>query len=270
MPKPNTQSSSTSKPTFLGLGAAKAATTSVAALLKRHPEIGFPINGQKELHFFDYDENDTETRIRDYLGSFECNRVIGEFSPSYLYVKACRDRILKVLGKQTKFLVILRDPVDRAYSHYCHAVNEWSTDKYRSRGYPIERLSFVEAVKMEEERLLSGEYHIRHQSYFSKGLYAEQLRWYFQVFPRENFFIGLLEEFTAAPNAFMNEIFRFLGVTERHDSDVSVARKLNSQSDGAVRSRDRAWLLQRYLPSILDLEQLLAKDLSGWKRIHPV
>jgi hypothetical protein len=256
-----------SKPTFLGLGAAKSATTSIAQLLKQHPEVGFPQNGKKELHFFDYDENDNEDAIRDYLTGFEPNRVVGEFSPSYLFIKTCRDRIFKTLGEQTKFLVVLRDPVDRAYSHYCHAINVWGAEQYRAAGYPIEDLSFVDAIEAEEQRLASGEYHIRHQSYFSKGLYAEQLKWYFDVFPRELFRIGLFEDFTTHPQAFMQDMFQFLGVTESSKPVPGVAERLNFQSNGTVPLEQRAWLVERFLPSIVELEELLGKDLSAWKRV---
>lgn len=253
-------------PNFLGLGVAKAATTSIARLLAAHPQISFPVSGTKELHFFDYAENDSDDAVRDYLGSFEPNRVVGEFTPSYLFVKESRDRIFRTLGTRTKFFVVLRDPVDRAYSHYCHAVNEWGAETYRARGYPVEDLSFLEAIRAEPRRLESGEYHIRHQSYFSKGLYAAQLRWYFQKFPRDNFHIGFFDDFVADPTGFMNEIFRFLEISE-HTFDADASRKMNSQTRGTIAAADRAWLVDKYLDSIADLEELLGVDLSAWKLV---
>ena len=127
--------------TFLGIGAAKSGTTTLASLISEHPEISFPRSGQKELHFFDEEPVNPET-LQKYFDSFDTNRAIGEFTPSYMFDTKCRDLIYDTLGEDIKFVVILRNPVDRAYSHYCNAVKLWGSPEYRKRGYPGESLSF--------------------------------------------------------------------------------------------------------------------------------
>ena len=173
------------KPNFLGLGAAKAGTTKMAQLLSQHPQIF--MSEPKELHFFDGDGSLGDGSLDSYLANFKENIAIGEYTPSYLFVPDAPEAMARLLGTNLKFIVALRNPIDRAYSHHCHAVNNWSARKWQARGYPVETGTFSAALVEEPARLASGEYHIRHQSYFSKGLYALQLRRFFAHFPRENF-----------------------------------------------------------------------------------
>lgn len=251
------------KPNFLGIGAAKSGTTTIARVLNRHPEIFMSI--PKELHFFDADEFDeSEDSLNEYFNNFEENLIVGEFTPSYMFVPDASVRIKEHLGTDIKFLAILRNPTYRAYSHYCHAVKNWKGEEYARRGYPVEDLSFREAIEQEPERLASGIYHIRHQSYYSKGLYAVQLKRYYDIFHDENIKVVLLEDYIADPELVLKEIYNFLKV------DFGLAPplnniKLNSQSDGNLSDSDRRWLGRRFLDSINELEVLLGRNLDVWK-----
>jgi len=249
-------------PNFLGIGAAKAGTSSLANCLAQHPEISFPHSG-KELHFFDYPECDSAAGQSRYRAEFSPNRAMGEFCPSYLYVRECRDRIRALLGPGVRFIIALRNPVDRAYSHYCHAVHNWGDLRWQQRGYPRETLSFEEALAQEPERLASGEYHIRHQSYFSKGLYAEQIKWYLEIFPPEQFYIYLLDDFISEPGRILKELCIFLDIDPGHEFR-NADKRLNAQSKGMMSDATRRQLTVRYLPDIKELEQLIGRDLSAW------
>jgi hypothetical protein len=252
------------KPNFLGIGAAKAGTTTIARILTTHPEISFPKDGRKEVHFFDYPEKIVDPRKDWYFSLFEPNKAVGEFTPSYLFVPECRDLIYETLGPNVKFIVTLRNPIDRAFSHYCHAVNNWHGEHYLKAGYPVETLSFKEAIAQEETRLQSGQYHIRHLSYFSKGLYAQQLKWYFEKFARENFYIFLLEDYAKNPETILREIYQFLAVDDKFQSP-QVGIKINSQTNQPIPHDTRSILAQRYEGSISELEHLLDRDLSIWR-----
>ncbi len=254
------------RPNFLGIGAAKSGTSSIARMLSTHPEISFPTNGAKELHYFD--ENYFIHSQDWYFAQFEKNVAVGEFTPSYLFMPECRDRIFATLGAQVKFIVALRNPVDRAFSHYCHAVNNWNEDRYRELGYPLESLSFEEALKKENERLASGKYSIRHLSYFQKGLYARQLKWYFQRFSRENFFVYLLEEYAQDPARILGEACAFLGVNPDFQFQ-GVSKKVNAQTNRLIEPQTKEDLLRKYLGSIEELEDLLGRELYLWKGIPP-
>ena len=109
------------RPNFLGIGAARCGTTTLARLLAEHPQVSFPRSERKELHFFD--EQDVNKRnMEEYFKRFDANVAVGEFTPSYLFDPKCRDLIFETIGADIKFIVILRNPVERAYSHYCAAI----------------------------------------------------------------------------------------------------------------------------------------------------
>jgi len=250
------------KPNFLGIGAAKAGTTKVARLLNQHPEVF--ISSPKELHYFDSDDPLGKKTTEWYFSKFEENVARGEITPSYMFVPGAPKLIHSVLGVDMKFIVSLRNPVDRAYSHYCHAVNNWHEEKYRERNYPIEELNFRDAITQEPERLASGEFHIRHQSYFKKGVYSEQLERYFEFFPRENFYIYLFEDFIENPSSIMAEMCQFLGVNDSFKFR-NFGEKVNAQTKGSLDLATRTWLSARYLPDNQKLNDLIGIDVSKWR-----
>ena len=122
------------KPNFLGLGVEKAGTTTVAYHLSTHPEVSFPSNGTKEIHYFDdlYEQKSPSW----YFEKFDKNVRVGEFTALYLRRYWARDRIHDLLGPDVKFIVGLRDPIARAFSHYCHLVNRVREQLFIERGYP--------------------------------------------------------------------------------------------------------------------------------------
>ena len=247
-------------PTFLGIGAAKSGTTSLSLMLNEHPQISMP-RSVKEIHFFD--EHYRKGR-NWYFSMFSPNDAVGEITPSYLFLSECRDRIAQVLGPDVKFLVCLRDPVKRAYSHYCHARNNWGKPRFKAMGYPQETLSFEEAIEAEPERLTSGRYSIRHQSYFTKGLYADQLRHFFERFSRDQFYIFLFETFVSSPQKALYEIYQFLGVDPAFSLGQKVPRT-NAQSDASLSKETSEKLYRKYESAINDLAGLLEQDLDVWR-----
>ena len=248
---------------ILGLGAAKSGTTTLASLLKQHPQIDVSKIG-KEVHFFDekFDQGK-----HWYLGLFENNvnnkSLNLDFTPSYLFDPKCRDRIFDILGLNLKFVVILRNPFERAYSHYCHAVNHWWKPEYRPRGYPEETLSFYEALLAEDERLKSGKYHIRHQSYYNKGLYDRQLEYYFDKFPKSSFFVIIFEEFIQNHQSILVSLYDWLGISADFAKSQELL-KLNSQTQGKIPREAIDFLHYKFESSIKNLERILGKDLSFW------
>ncbi|MCK5677772.1 MAG: sulfotransferase domain-containing protein, partial [Flavobacteriaceae bacterium] len=93
------------------------------------------------------------------------------------------ERIFETLGKDIKIIILLRNPVSRAYSHYLMS---------RRRGY--EDYSFEEAIALEEERVVKGDFERSHFSYISRGKYYEQVKRYLDLFPRENILVLKFED----------------------------------------------------------------------------
>ena len=126
-----------SLPNFMCIGASKSGTTSLYDILKQHSNIFLPTF--KEPHFFDISpvyEHGISWYDKTYFSGVKKEKCIGDFTPTYLFDKYAPERILSSLGKNVKFIIILRNPVDRAYSHYLHSKRDLH-----------EHLSFEDALK---------------------------------------------------------------------------------------------------------------------------
>jgi hypothetical protein len=228
-------------PDFLVIGTAKAGTTSLYRYLKSHPEVYLsPI---KEPRYFAFPETrpvlvgphrtlPVVWKIEDYRRLFEARsteRVAGEMSPLYLYYE-CSPGAIRKLIPNAKLIAILRDPADRAYSHFCH-----------NRRDGLEPLAdFAAALDAEDKRIAQGwwsKYHYRHQGY-----YARQLRRYLELFPREQMLMVLYDDMVADCHGFLKRICSFLGVDEDHSFDIS-------ERDNATVGIPRTFLLRRILRS---------------------
>jgi len=188
-------------PNFIICGTQKGGTTSLYNYLKEHPQIYLP--PKKEIHFFDlYFKRSIEWYRKHFIGA-ESQRfkAIGEATPSYMYLEEVAERIHNTLP-EVKLIFILRNPVDRAYSHYWHEVR---------LGY--EWLSFEEAIKAEPERLARGDIISRlHYSYLDRGKYIIQIDRFRKYFSKDQMLIIIAEELWSNPEQVMRKVFEFLGV----------------------------------------------------------
>jgi len=206
-------------PDFIILGAQKAGTTTVYDNLVKHPAV-HPCD-IKEVHFFDKNWHRGPNWYRAHF-PLKATRgkaieqseqwVTGEGSPYYLFHPLVAERI-KNLCPQARLVVVLRNPVDRAYSHYQH-------EKRKGR----EDLSFEDALAAEVQRigndaeqLKSDQYFQsfahQHFSYKSRGRYAEQLERWFKVFPREQFLILESGDLNRNFAETFERVYKFLGIS---------------------------------------------------------
>lgn len=298
------RSSQHSLPDFFLLGAAKCGTTSLHDYLRQHPELFLPY--AKELNVFDADAEQFATEIDRYHTYFSeaGDRLAGEATPSYFRrVDVVPARMRRLYGDTSpRFLLLLRDPVQRAYSHYLHNVSEGR-----------EPLTFAAALQAEQAHPASK--WRAWKGYFADGVYADTLNQWFETFPRERFLILLSHNLASDPEGVLQRIFHFLDV----DSDVSIdtGKRLNQTGerqsrvlgqllayapDGAlewirqwmpksirlgveqfIRRRstgnasDRPTLdlglernlRQRYDPHVQRLATLIDRDLSAWRSSAP-
>jgi hypothetical protein len=191
------------------LGAQKCGTSSLHNYLTQHPGVTAPL--RKEVHYFDLHYGRGEGWYRAHFGRTGEPGLNLDSSPYYLYHPAVPERMHALLP-DARLIVLVRDPVRRAYSHYWH-----ERDKGR------EGLSFESAVDAEpqrlgrdEERLARGEIEEsrehRLHSYLARGRYAEQLERWFARYPREQFLVLGFEAFVRDPLAGLNETLAFLGL----------------------------------------------------------
>jgi Sulfotransferase domain len=178
-------------------------------------------------------------------------------TPSYLFHPAVPERVAATLP-EARLLVILRDPVDRAYSHYQHA-----------RRRNVEHLSFPDAVAAEEPRLageaerLASDPRYRstrylHRSYISRGLYAEQLERWLGHFRRSQLHVVLAEEFFVRPADVYAETIAFLGLPAWEPAEFPYS---SPHSYPELDKATRAGLAERFAAPNARLSRLLGREL---------
>ncbi|NPA51292.1 MAG: sulfotransferase [Aquificae bacterium] len=214
------------KPNFFVVGAAKAGTTSIYNYLKPHPQVyvspikepnffstdinpeKFRKNYKKEIEkdydkYFKYGEESHLTFIRDlndYLKLFEkvsTEKAIGEFSTSYLYSKVAAQNI-KDFNPDAKIIIVLRNPIERAFSHYLMDLKIGYTN-----------LSFWEAIQRDINSK-EKEWGITHL-YLELGLYYKQVKRYLNTFDKSQVKIFLFEELKNTEE-FVKALYRFLEI----------------------------------------------------------
>ena len=204
-------------PSALIIGAQRSGSTSLFNYLVRHPDVLPPFG--KEIHYFDLHY---ARGARWYRGRFPYRyRLRGgaltlDASPYYLMHPQAPVRAARLLS-DAKLIALLRNPVDRAFSHYQHEVRDGR-----------ETLSFGEAIEREPERLAGeeerlcadpGYYSFNHHrySYTRRGRYVEQLRRWVEHFPRSRLMVLQSEWLFRDPAAAIGAVQEFLGLRPHRD-----------------------------------------------------
>lgn len=298
-------------PNFLIVGAAKSGTTSLHHYLNQHPDVFMSSTDKSGVSFkepmFMVKEN-TQKRIHkgkwtleEYMELFDEvseEKAIGEASVFYLnFYKEAIPNIKRYLGENTRIIIILRNPVDRAYSAYQHT----------SRNNEKENLSFEDALTVERERYDSDTKISPMTLYKEMGLYYEMVKAFKDEFKVK---IVLYEDFNRDNIKVVKEIFKFLDVNENFEVNVSdkknvggwewsnmrakkiyknkgfakrIARQVfklvpplkgfigdkilnkNKVPNKPMSLQTRVYLQNYYKEDITALEKLLNIDLSQWK-----
>lgn len=309
------------KPDFFIAGAAKAGTTSLYEYLKQHPQVYFsPV---KEPNYFssDIDVNEFSSTYRQntfldveayfsdeplkplqltyirkkehYLKLFEGRtdeKMAGEASTSYLVSEVAAKNIYQ-FNPGAKIIVVLRNPVARAYSHYLMALR-----------YGHTKLSFREAIEKDMNAKSKGIG--KSEMFIEFGLYATQLKRYYRVFPEKQIKVILFEDLVNNTGAALKDIQRFLSLdeatlntTQTHNEAKiprfpllnkllvesglknilkstlkgKVLEKLKSSmfdsvKDEKINESDKQFLLNIYRNEIDELAAMTKTDLSHWKK----
>lgn len=302
-------------PNFLIIGAAKSGTTSLANYLNQHPQVFIPPNNKEPNFFileglklpfysgpvdsetlyekiFKYSVTDLDSyrALFDYVSQ---ETAYGEASVPYLYFPQAAKRIKKYIPN-VRMIVILRNPVDRLYSHYL-MVRE---------NYLLESLSLLDAIEQEGNRIRNNwgwDWH-----YVRMGMYYGQIKYYFNHFSKEQFKIVLYDDYCTNPTVILKDIYRFIDVDDSFCPNLSkknkvsfaskslrINRSLNSSSSintvikrilppktynhfisignrwnripaPSMPPNIRRRLKSLYLEDIFKLQELINRDLSKW------
>lgn len=223
----------TPPPDFLVIGAQKAGTTALYHFLAQHPQLFLPT--LKEPHHFSHvgtagtpsgpGRDATIVRDRDAYERLFARAATGqrrgEASPSYLYVPRAADAIRERVP-YVRMIAVLRQPVDRAYSNYLHAMRNGREDAP----------SFEEALEHESQRIRDGWGPLWH--YLAKGRYAEQIERYHARFDPEQLLILLYEDLQREPVVSVQRVFHHVGVDDTYVPDVAEVHNASRVPRGAV------------------------------------
>jgi hypothetical protein len=235
-------------PDYMVIGAQKSGTWSLYDALCQHPLI-VPAR-RKETHYFSLNYSRGPTWYRSQFPlrrALTGGKLTGEATAYYLFHPGAPKRA-RGLVPHARLIVILRDPMTRAYSQYRHEVREGR-----------ETLSFEAALAAEEERLSTGDtFHFHRHSYAARGRYAEQLERWFGFFPREQFLILIAEEFFADPQSIVDKVAEWLGLPHATIGDLSPKNVGNAgMLDAATSQKLRA----AFEPHNAHLAVLLGREL---------
>lgn len=252
-------------PTFLIAGAQRCGTTSLYRMLASHPDMVAPTLN-KGIHYFD-----TANRFQRgqgfYGGHFPLRRpgapkaFTGEASPYYLFHPLAMARIAES-HPEVKVIVLLRDPVERAYSAY---------KQEKSRGF--ETLDFAAALDAEPRRLDGEEKRIiadpsyqsfshQHHAYVARGHYVSQISRAFDAMGRDHVLVLDADDFLSPALSQWPMLLDFLGI-----ADWRPAKVLQSNARPSERMDDeqRAWLARQFSTDDTELVSLLGY-VPSWLR----
>lgn len=260
-------------PDFLIIGTQRGGTTSLYNYLIERPGVGPAM--VKELHYFDKKFNKGllwyrahfPSTIQKYSYQFTHKQafVTGEASAYYLFHPHAPKRVSKVLP-HVKLIVMLRNPVDRAYSQY-----HFEVDLGR------ETLPFEDAIDHEEERIcrekekmLADEGYISFDysrySYLARGIYVDQLQTWMSLFPKEQFLILKSEDFYGDPVTALEHTSKFLNLAELETHEKKKRYKLhnyNTTPYPKMNPNTRKRLIEYFEPHNARLYDLLGMNF-GW------
>ncbi len=245
-------------PSFIIIGAQKCGTTSLFKYLLDHPSVSRPL--KKEPHFFESQYKSNLNWYRLYFPTTfvkfkRPDLITGEASTGYIYSHHAPQRIAQSIP-QVRLILLLRNPIDRAYSHYNHTVR-WGK----------ETLSFQEAIVREEERINPSRermikdgyysFELHYYSYLSKGIYIDQLKYWLNFFKREQILILKSEDLYTHPESIYKQVLDFLELPQK---ELKNAQPYNSGVYQDMDTATRQQLINYFKPHNERLYEYLGRD----------
>ncbi len=256
-------------PAFVIVGAQRCGTTSMYRYLRAHPQVVPAL--VKEVHFFDvnygrgpdwYAAHFAPRRLAEFRSRALGRHVVtGEASPYYIFHPHAIRRLHEMLP-DAKIIVMLRDPVQRAISHYSH-----------ERGKGWETADFADALRMEETRLGGEEEKMvadpsyvslshQHYGYLERGDYLPQLQRIHSFFSPDQVIVINSSDFYSNPDAGYQQLLGFLGL---HEKTLRSYDQYNAQRPPRLDEGMRARLVRHFAARNAALYDYLGRDL-GWSR----
>ena len=193
-------------PDFIIIGAQKSGTSSLYYYLSQHPSLTLSVT--KEIHYYNHYRHQGK-RIGWYKSFFplkvrSIHKKTGEASPYYLFDERAAEQMKKDIPN-IQLIVLLRNPIDRAYSAYNMNVAHGDGPKAQT---------FEQAIANSDLSMEASEV------YLIRGLYAEHIKKWFKYFKREQFLFVKSEEFFTEPKSALAKVYKFLDIEEYYPDDL--------------------------------------------------
>lgn len=243
-------------PDFLMLGAMKAGTTFLFHHLNQHPDV--KMSRIQEINYFAKRYHRSLRFYRSFFPLQSDRKLTGESGIYYLLHPCAAQRVKKHLPN-AKFIVLMRNPIHRAYSNY----NQ------------IKQVDFVknfdEAIALEKERTSKYLDKIKNRTYYrsiefeaysyaARGLYAHQLKYWFEHFPKEQFYFVKSEELFADPQNVFDELHDFLGLSAYKYENIEPQNVRGYEMEMSKETED--YLKEFYREDMLELQKMIGKKFS--------
>ena len=238
---------------FLICGSQKSGTSALDRYLRQHPQIFLP--AEKELHFFD-DETQPWPRpdwqkFHQHFKDAKPHQRCGEATPITMYWDPAPERVW-TYNPNMKLVVLLRDPVARAFSH-------WAMESARH----AETLSFRDAIAQEQQRAAACRpLQDRVHSYSDRGFYSSQIRRLWRLFGADNVLVLRQDWLQQNPQSCLNRICQHLEINPM--PPVQPLQERVGHYETPIDHATRSILQQQFRAEIQQLEQMLNWDCSDW------
>jgi hypothetical protein len=248
-----------SLPDFIIIGTARSGSTSLYYNICQHPCVLSA--AYDELGYFDSNFHLGLNWYRSLFPTLFSKWIVkqkkqfaitGEDTPFYIWNPLVAKRILKILPK-IKLIVVLRNPVDRAYSNYHLGIRAGS-----------ENLSFEDAIQIELKKLNEINDEFEHnvekytipRSYIAKGFYADQLKIWLELFSSEQLMIVSTEDLESNPQKTLDRIYNFLKIPKNHRL---IPEKQKIAAYPKMKNKTREFLIDLYKKNNAELFTMIGQ-----------
>lgn len=236
-------------PDFLIVGAQKSGTTWLRNNLAAHPDVFFPeMRGRSDPTEVRYFDQNFHRSFRYYAGLYRVatEKLKGDKSPNYYTLPPERIQLIARLMPEARILFMLRNPIERAWSH-----------------------ALMNLVKLpgRDYATVSPERFIRHfDQGYSKGEYSVVLDRWAQFFPIDQIWVGFYDALSSDPAAVLEQVFIFLGLsTDVNWEQFPFNQRFNPGVRQIIPDEYRIYLENMYQPEIETLWRRFGESVDGWR-----
>lgn len=244
------------KPNFLCIGFTKCGTTTLHQIFRQHPDIYLPKIKETKFYYPEFYNRGFEWYLKRFFSGVKNEHAIGEINPNFSS-KYSEDKIIKDFGKHTKIIFIVRNPVNRLFSHYKYFLRYgWSFNninlcvryaKNHKKGFnQFMKQSFI---KKKDGSIILTPSVMRDA--IQIGKYYSNINAYMKNFPAENIKIILFEEFIKDIEFTSKQLFEFIGVSKNVNINYNI---IANEGNLVPKNINSIYLLQMIFQLLIQIQ----------------